>query len=103
MLRLLNGAAALNAAGQNVDALKTRRDLLPYQVSLGGGTATVTLQARVNPTSPWMTVRTDSADAIAQVPSYPYFRAVVTAFTSGTIHAAVDAQGSPTFNAINPT
>lgn len=103
MLRLLSAAAALNAAGQSVNALKTRRDNLPYQVSLAGGTATVVLQARVNPLSPWMTVRTDSADAIAQVPSYPYYRALVTAYTSGTIHAAIDTQGDTLNNSVSPT
>ena len=76
-------------AGSSDDARK--RDLRAPAVlqAVISGVATITVQASLDGTN-WLTIKTYTASAIEEIPQYPFLRAQVSAWTSGTAGLLMD-------------
>lgn len=61
-----------------------------FQVDISG-TATVVLEGRISPQMTWATIDTYTASGAGRISLFPHMRARVSAYTSGTIRAELDA------------
>lgn len=57
------------------------------QVALGGGSAAVKIQGRLSANMPWLDIQTFTADDSARITLFPYMKANVSNYVSGTIRA----------------
>ena len=59
------------------------------QVALGGGTATVALQGRINSTFAWKTLNSFTQDDALEIVVFPEMRGTVEDYVSGTVSLAI--------------
>lgn len=86
---LLNGVTA-TGAGPTVTPVHPRGDHENLNVVIRGiTTATVALEGSLDGTN-WVAITSKTADYAGKVADFPYLRANVTAYTSGTIYADVE-------------
>lgn len=57
------------------------------QVDLGGGAATVKIQGRLSANMPWLDVHTFTANGSARITLFPFMKANVSNYASGTLRA----------------
>lgn len=76
LTKILDSAADGTSDASNSAALDPR-DKMDFQIDLTGGTPTVTLYGRLDPTLPWIEIDEVTDDALVTHHWHPYVRAVV--------------------------